>query len=450
MLIKKEKGEFSDKFKAQVSKVNSFLQTWAKVKNVKGTSQEDFQKQIVVEFAPDTKTVIDFQSEFKHQLQYREMAYLNKAVDSIQKTLSKLFWPQPAPAAPAQPDFLVEMIESLWHESEAALNTFFRVDFDEEADEPLQLELQDRAVGDEFSENRLNCIRVYLTNVRKIAAILTHVLYNQFRILIQTRVIYDRELFNFEEYVSKCLADDRLINRILLATSTVTSASTNTRMPSGKYLMSEFFKLQKQEMSTSFDKLRTPNQIAAFLSHLASHVPKLYRISKKIDIEPVLLVYFSHLTYQSISKDSLSKVSKTFFKDLKMNYRALQADFASILCDMSAFFLGHESITVASFWQFMVAVTVDRVADEHAHFIFTILKDRTFTDQASLQKFQAELLVFNEFMWVLFHCNLEYNAFFAFRTLRDIQTRVKRFCEASDNRIERALERAIRLENAAN
>ena len=63
--------------------------------------------------------------------------------------------------------------------------------------------------------------------------------------------------------------------------------------------------------------------MAAFLSHLASHVPKLYRISKKIDIEPVLLVYFSHLTYQSISKDSLSKVSKTFFKDLKMNYRAL-------------------------------------------------------------------------------------------------------------------------------
>ena len=42
MLIKKEKGEFPDKFKAQVSKVNSFLQTWAKVKNVKGTSQEDF------------------------------------------------------------------------------------------------------------------------------------------------------------------------------------------------------------------------------------------------------------------------------------------------------------------------------------------------------------------------------------------------------------------------
>lgn len=90
----------------------------------------------------------------------------------------------------------------------------------------------------------------------------------------------------------------------------------------------------------------------------------------------------------------------------------------------------------------MVAVTVERVADEHAHFIFTILKDRAFTDQANLQKFQAELLIFNEFMWALFHCNFEFNAFMAFRTLRDIQTRVKRFCEASDNRIERALERA--------
>ena len=60
-------------------------------------------------------------------------------------------------------------------------------------------------------------------NVRMIAAILAHVLYNQFRVLIQSRVVYDRELFNYEEYVSKCLADDRLINKLLLATATVTS-----------------------------------------------------------------------------------------------------------------------------------------------------------------------------------------------------------------------------------
>lgn len=187
-------------------------------------------------------------------------------------------------------------------------------------------------------------------NVRMIAAILAHVLYNQFRVLIQSRVVYDRELFNYEEYVSKCLADDRLINKLLLATATVTSASTGAKTPAGKYLMGEFFKLQKQDVSASHEKLRTSNQLTAFLSHLASHVPKLAKITKKIDIEPVLLVYFSQLTYQSISKDALSKVSKTFFKELKMHYRLLQADLAGILCDLSAFFQGHESITVSSFW----------------------------------------------------------------------------------------------------
>ena len=72
-------------------------------------------------------------------------------------------------------------------------------------------------------------------NVRMIAAILAHVLYNQFRVLIQSRVVYDRELFNYEEYVSKCLADDRLINKLLLATATVTSASTGAKTPAGKY-----------------------------------------------------------------------------------------------------------------------------------------------------------------------------------------------------------------------
>ena len=126
-----------------------------------------------------------------------------------------------------------------------------------------------------------------------IAAILTHVLYNQFCVLIQNRVVYDRELFNYEEYVSKCLADDRLINKLLLATSTITSASTGAKTPAGKYLMGEFFKLQKQDISTSHDKLRTPNQLTAFISHLASHVPKLAKMTTKIDIEPVLLVYFS-------------------------------------------------------------------------------------------------------------------------------------------------------------
>ena len=175
-MIKREKSEFADKFKASVSKVNSFLQTWAKVKNVKGQTEESFQRQLVIEFSPDSKQVIDFESEFRHQLQYREMMYLQKAISSIQRTLHRLFWPQSE--QPTKAEYLVTMIESLWHETEATLITFFRLDLEDDADDPLQISLQDKADGEEFSQNRLNCIRVYLMNVRMIAAILTHVLYN--------------------------------------------------------------------------------------------------------------------------------------------------------------------------------------------------------------------------------------------------------------------------------
>ena len=74
-------------------------------------------------------------------------------------------------------------------------------------------------------------------------------------------------------------------------------------------------------------------------------------------------------------------MSKTFFKELKMNYRKLPNDgFVNVLTHLSSFFVNHESQTVASFWQFMVAVTCERIADEHAHFVFTILKERSFTD----------------------------------------------------------------------
>lgn len=116
---------------------------------------------------------------------------------------------------------------------------------------------------------------------------------------------------------------------------------------------------------------------------MASHVPAIHQASKKIiDVEPILIVYFSSFTRTNISKDALSKVSKTFFKELKMHYRKLGTNFTTVLASLSNLFVGHESQTVASFWQFMVAVTCERIADEHAHFVFTILKDRSFTDQA--------------------------------------------------------------------
>ena len=89
---------------------------------------------------------------------------------------------------------------------------------------------------------------------------------------------------------------------------------------------------------------------SSFISHLALHVPAIHQTTKKIDVEPVLIAYFSSYTRTNISKDALSKVTKTFFKELKMHYRKLGSSFTQVLCSLTNFFVGHESITVASFW----------------------------------------------------------------------------------------------------
>ena len=68
--------------------------------------------------------------------------------------------------------------------------------------------------------------------------ILTQVLFSWLKHLVQTRVTYDRELFNYEEYYSKCLSDNRLLSRTIYATST----SLPNGSPPGKYLMGEFFR----------------------------------------------------------------------------------------------------------------------------------------------------------------------------------------------------------------
>ena len=128
------------------------------------------------------------------------------------------------------------------------MNTFYRAsDLDGEDDSPFDFVLLDKLnlspSKDESSLNlpadhKFNLVRVYLSNVRTIAVILNLVLFSWLKKLVQTRVVYDRELFNFEEYASKCLSDNRLINRTLLATTT----NLPNKTPPGKHLMGEFFK----------------------------------------------------------------------------------------------------------------------------------------------------------------------------------------------------------------
>lgn len=74
-------------------------------------------------------------------------------------------------------------------------------------------------------------IMAFLSNVREIVGIMMNVLFNQIKILIRQRVTYSREDFNFEEYLSKAMSDDRLVRSTLFHRS-------------GKQLIAEFFKFQ--------------------------------------------------------------------------------------------------------------------------------------------------------------------------------------------------------------
>lgn len=153
-----------------------------------------------------------------------------------------------------------------------------------------------------------------------------------------TRVVYDREVFNYEEYTSKCLCDNRLLNRTVLATTT----SLPNRIAPGKYLVGELFKFHQLEIA--YDPvMQSVTALSGFIQHLSTHASAIDSAGKVIDIEPILLVYFSSLTRTNISKDALSKVSKTFFKELKMHYRKLGTNFTTILVTFSNFFLSHES-----------------------------------------------------------------------------------------------------------
>ena len=76
---------------------------------------------------------------------------------------------------------LLVLIESLWSCCECTLNTTFRVDLEEEASEPFSLVLIDRIpenADSEIIDNKLNLVRIFLSNVRVIAALLMHVFNN--------------------------------------------------------------------------------------------------------------------------------------------------------------------------------------------------------------------------------------------------------------------------------
>lgn len=103
------------------------------------------------------------------------------------------------------------------------------------------------------------------------AAILANVFLNQIKILIQKRVVYDKELFNFEAYQSHGMNDERLISKTIF-------------MQSGKNLMKEYFTFQKGNVTM---ELSTPNQVSLFLHSMAIHIPKLHQVRSNTNAKGV-------------------------------------------------------------------------------------------------------------------------------------------------------------------
>lgn len=69
--------------------------------------------------------------------------------------------------------------------------------------------------------------------------------------------------------------------------------------------------------------MHTYNDVTVFIDKMANHVKELSRVQKFFELEPLFLVYFSFMTDKIVTKDALSKVSRNFYKEFKMNYNRL-------------------------------------------------------------------------------------------------------------------------------
>lgn len=196
-------------------------------------------EKIIMQFTKTNQSVLDLKGFFDQNETYPELKFIRLMLSGIQKTIRAMFF------NPGQDDsFLIELIEKLWVDSESALQTIFKIDFYADADDPLAFHLVDDhdsavALCQNFTENdAVESIKIYLFNTRLIAALMANVFNSQLSHLVQERVVYDRELFNFEDYHTRGLTDERLLSDILFLGVKRPGKSV---IKSGKYLMGEFY-----------------------------------------------------------------------------------------------------------------------------------------------------------------------------------------------------------------
>jgi hypothetical protein len=104
-----------------------------------------------------------------------------------------------------------------------------------------------------------------------------------------------------------------------------------------------------------------------------------------------------------ITKDALSKVSRHFYKELKMNYRRAALPIGETLLTLLKFFETCPSDTVKTFFQFNMIVLCENIAMEQFKLALLVTKDyRMFVTQRGMDKFTEELEFVNQINKVLF------------------------------------------------
>lgn len=113
--------------------------------------------------------------------------------------------------------------------------------------------------------------------MRVIALVLGNIFWNQISILVRSRVTYDRDMFNYEEYRQRGMTDNRLVKNTFF-------------MPAGKgakNMVVEFFKFHLKENMVDI-QIRNSDKFIHNFNVMATHVVGLEKVEKIVDIEPIL------------------------------------------------------------------------------------------------------------------------------------------------------------------
>jgi hypothetical protein len=97
----------------------------------------------VLQFSAQAKATFDFKAQMETQQDIPEFKYLLQALSKIQATLQRMFFGNLAAGVGDSKQFLIQMIESLWSETECTLQTIFKLDFYVDADEEMEFVLID-------------------------------------------------------------------------------------------------------------------------------------------------------------------------------------------------------------------------------------------------------------------------------------------------------------------